>query len=274
MSGKLASLVGYLKSSLDKLRWLILAQVTFGEKVKFSKKLNLHLELNSNWLVDFIIDQKGIFQPEIIQLIHKEAKTMQAELCIDIGAYIGQMGLFAKKHHPQMEVWLIEPQKILADKIRKNARLNKLDVKIFEIAIGEKNEDVYIDTQAWPKDAYGKQNPGALNFTRSKKKTPQKLSIRRLDDWIAQMSTNIPKRILLKIDVENEELQVLKSMDKLFEACDVIHVIIELNFKNRPGKQAEFEAWMHQHQIGIHPVEKHTLQKPYQGDFLLKWQRS
>ena len=169
-----------IKIVLDKLRWRTLGKIIKGEKLRFLPKLQLTLQLNRDWLVDFIIDRKGIFQPEIIEAIDQEMKELQPQLIVDVGAYIRQMGLYVKKHFPETNVWLIEPQTALVKRIKANAVTNKLEVKVLEMALGNSSDELKINDPIYPIDEYGKLNPGTVKFT-SDENSQNTLEINRID---------------------------------------------------------------------------------------------
>ncbi len=264
-----------IKVKLHNWRWQILAKITKGEKVKFLPKLQLSLHLNRDWLVDFIIDRKGIFQPEIIHAIDLEITEIQAQLFMDIGAYNGQMGLYVKKHYPKIAVCLIEPQAVLAERIKQNAKLNKLDVRLFELALGSTEKVIELAEPIYPKDEYGKLNPGAVSFSNSQSaNSKSNIQVVRLDNLLEKHFIKSQlENILLKIDVENAEWEILKGMEGLFNHCKTISIIVELNFSTQPEKQNSFDKWLDQYQISIRPINSNNLQKPYQGDFLLRWKK-
>jgi FkbM family methyltransferase len=263
-----------IKIVLDKLRWLILGKIINGEKLRFLPKLQLTLLLNRDWLVDFIIDRKGIFQPEIIEAIEQEFTEIQPQLFVDIGAYIGQMGLYVKKHFPDTIVWLVEPQTALVKRIKANAVKNKLEVNVFEMALGNSVGELKINDPIYPIDEYGKLNPGAVKFTYNET-SDHTVEVNRIDELIAKHYPNEEiYNLLLKIDVENTEWEVLKGMEGLFKTCKKISIIIELNFTHEIEKQKVFENWISNYQIEIQPIEGNSAQKPYQGDYLLRWEKA
>ena len=264
-----------VKIALDRWRWILLAHLTKGEKIHFSERLGLNLKLNTDWLIDFIIAKKGIFQADVMDTIEKELIRLQPELFIDVGAYIGQMGLYVKKKFPQIEVWLIEPQHALTERIRNNAILNRLDVKVLEIGVGKKGGSASVKARDWPIDEYGKTNPGAVDISYGKDANEALIPIQRLDELLLESNlAHKVEKILIKIDVENSECDALASIEGLFDSCSEIAVIIELNFSQQPDKQVWFDSWVDRNSCSLSSIGLASMNKPYQGDYLLQWKKA
>lgn len=141
---------------------------------------------------------------------------------IDIGANIGYFSLLAARSAPEGKIVAFEPVSYLFEALEKNVALNNIvNIQPAKIAISEKNESRLIYLSA-------EDNTGMSSFCKpenysGKSETVKVLS---LDSWFA--GSGLSKIDIIKIDVEGNELAVLKGMKRVMEICRP-HMLLEVN---------------------------------------------
>jgi FkbM family methyltransferase len=167
-------------------------------------------------------------------IIDRLSKILKPEsTIIDVGANIGfytvALGHDSRKNSKQYSIYAFEPVKANFDRLSRNLEINQLsdiDIKIFNIALGNKEEDIIlkigIPSQLSPtnnavliKDE--EQNDGSL--TCSSKMT-------KLD--IFAHENNLDVCDLIKVDIEGAELDFFLGGENFLNKCRPI-ILSEFN---------------------------------------------
>lgn len=141
---------------------------------------------------------------------------------LDIGANIGYFSLLAAKCCPSSMVVSFEPVIEIFEKLQKNILLNNTpNIITVNMAAGEKDEvrDIYLS-------APDNTGMSSLEKPENYSGVSQKTEVIAIDTWFAR--SNLPKVDLVKIDVEGNELSVLKGMKTVIEKFRPL-IIMEVN---------------------------------------------
>ena len=132
---------------------------------------------------------------------------------IDIGANIGTITLeSAVKVSSKGKVYSIEPNKKIFKFLAENIKLNNLqNVKIFNVALGEKNDSVFFSSKR-------SDDLNSVSITEQ----GEEISLCKLDD----LSINESKINLMKIDVLGYEKFVFGGAKKILKMTECIHLPI------------------------------------------------
>ena len=136
-----------------------------------------------------------------------------SNVIIDSGANTGVYSLIAKSLNPQAQVFALEPERRVLEKLKLNNQLNGYD--IICIARAASNKDgtatIYDTTAEHTYSVTVDKNLNASNVP----VIPTIIETVRLDTMIEQLE--IPKIDLIKIDVETHEAEVLEGLGKYLE---------------------------------------------------------
>lgn len=156
----------------------------------------------------------------------------RSEVILDIGANTGIYSICASLKNNHAVIYSFEPYHINAERLRKNIKINRLqNVKVVEKALGHENSMVSIavpknkkvcDVSSVDKEFTNRFYVGDVEFTE------QVTEQTKLDDFVE--SNKLTKVDLIKIDVENYELNVFNGAKKvLSEFAPVILAEIFVN---------------------------------------------
>lgn len=167
--------------------------------------LNLTLDLRDN--LQRCVYFTGKYEPETFELIKNELK--KGDTFIDIGAHIGLYSLFAANRLRKIgggQSLAFEPTPDSAKIIDKNAKLNNLNVELFQTALGKSNMDqkpMYCDLDWGIHDA-------GIRSLYSEGHIVCYVDIVKFDNWIKQ---NPLKQIdIIKMDTEGAEFDIIEGM--------------------------------------------------------------
>src|ERR1035437_1283211 len=138
---------------------------------------------------------------------------LNSEIIFDVGANTGYYSLIAKSENPKSKVYAFEPIGRIFNKLKYNCELNSFDVKLFQIALSNMDGESII---------YDKPNEDQIlqaSLSRNIKNTDDyssyvevKVNVNKLATIIKQ--NNIQKIDLMKIDVEEHEVEFMEGMGK------------------------------------------------------------
>lgn len=137
---------------------------------------------------------------------------------IDIGAYIGTHSIYFSAFCPQTIVYSFEPQHDIFNKLKKNLRLNNLDnTHCFNVALSNN-----CSTKSLTKRSGNNSNSSA-SIEQSKNNYENNYSVtnRTLDSF------DFNNISLLKIDIENHELNCLEGAIKTIKNNPLPHIFVE-----------------------------------------------
>jgi FkbM family methyltransferase len=141
---------------------------------------------------------------------------------IDIGANTGYFTLLVERLTPQGSVIAFEPVSYLFEALQKNIEVNNaIQIRAVNAAIGERNEErkIYLS---------GSDNTGMSSFQKPGNYSGKDewVKVFSLDSWFQQ--SGLPAVDVVKIDVEGNELAVLKGMKEIIKN-NRPHILIEIN---------------------------------------------
>ena len=120
-----------------------------------------------------------------------------------------------------------EPSPYLFAEIEKNLSKRK-NIRCHNFAFGEADEEAFLTRPG--SDLCGQ-------VVKAKEKNPTSISVRRLDGFC--LDKNISVIDLLKIDVEGNEVSVLKGASGMFERNAIKAILLECDF-NKDDKQHSY----------------------------------
>ena len=176
---------------------------------KVKKKISACFEINT---LSSILSNAGIKKNLII---------------FDVGAHKGQTSSHFCNLFPQSFIHAFEPSPILFAEIEKNLSKRK-NIRFHNFAFGETNEKAFLTRP--DSDLCGQVVKVQENNSTS-------ISVRRLDEFC--LDENIAAIDLLKIDVEGNELSVLKGASGIFEKNAIRAIFLECDF-NKEDKQHSY----------------------------------
>ncbi|MBF0364707.1 MAG: FkbM family methyltransferase [Oligoflexia bacterium] len=124
----------------------------------------------------------------------------------DIGANIGMYSVYFLLHKPSCQLFSFEPEPLVHSLLNKTLKSMKNDIKLFNVAIGNVEEDKKIFKSS--------TNDGGHSFLigldDKNDESYEVVKVVNLDSF--RQKNSIPKPDVVKIDVEGFELEVLKGM--------------------------------------------------------------
>jgi len=167
------------------------------------------------------------FEINSLSSILSDAGIKKNLLIFDVGAHKGQTSSHFCKLFPQSFIHAFEPSPYLFPEIEKNFSKWK-NIKCHNVALGETNEKAFLTRP--DSDLCGQVVKAQENNSTS-------ISVRRLDEFC--LDENIAAIDLLKIDVEGNELSVLKGASGIFEKNAIRAIFLECDF-NKEDKQHSY----------------------------------
>ena len=148
-------------------------------------------------------------------------------MIFDVGAHKGQTSLHFCKLFPQSFIHSFEPSPYLFALIEKNLSKRK-NIRCHNFALGETNEKAFLTKPN--SDLCGQ-------VIKAQEKNSTSISVRRLDEFC--QVEKIDSIDLLKIDVEGNELSVLRGVSGMFERNAIRAILLECDF-NKDDKQHSY----------------------------------
>ena len=145
----------------------------------------------------------------------------------DVGAHKGQTSSHFSKLFPQSFIHAFEPSPILFAEIEKNLSKRK-NIRCHNFAFGETNEKAFLTRP--DSDLCGQ-------VVKTQKNNSTSISVRKIDEFC--LDENISAIDLLKIDVEGNELSVLKGASGMLERNAIRAIFLECDF-NKEDKQHSY----------------------------------
>ncbi len=122
------------------------------------------------------------------------------EVVLDCGAHIGMFSLLARSRFPASRVIAFEPNPLNIRYLKRQIKTNRLDVQLVEAAVSNKAGEVNFD---WNNSHEGHLNHHHLGDGGSKVK------VINLPEMVRDLNAS---SLLLKMDVEGEEMEILPSL--------------------------------------------------------------
>lgn len=212
----------FLNSILNKLRYFIYKTFfKFSEEIIFEGKFNIRYSLNKFSALDHTILNNGILDDYIL----KNSFLQNDEpVIIDVGANVGYISLPLAKIFPNSKIYSYEPDSRVFKKLVKNLELNGDIINIFPYELALQDKDIS-SINFYTRDLL--DGDFKINMGLS---TLSNISLGKVKKSIVSASTidNQVKKLkikhvdFIKIDVEGNELKVLKGAIKTINAFNPI----------------------------------------------------
>jgi FkbM family methyltransferase len=175
-------------------------------------------------LVGCVLAISGVWEPNITAAFKRAIRP--GDVCLDIGAHIGYYTLLgANVVGSRGHVYAFEPSPDAYRRLRANVDLNRLqNVTAFELAVGEQEGRSVLYEPSGTNSGLSTLDPSfAAKFAPP---------VRQLMVDVAPVTAVVPPeeyaRVrVIKIDVEWQELEVLRSLRPVFEAAGSLAVFVE-----------------------------------------------
>lgn len=207
-----------------------------GWVVHHSKKLDLRLLLNLDNLLDFLIWEKDVFEPEIIRAI-ENIPSKKKGIFLDVGSQIGQFSLYVRKNYPGLHVVSFEPYQPAFYQQQVNMLLNNLSYRLYPKAVSDQaGRASFYSPSARYTGIYGKGNPAISGLLNEQLIDAEEQLVEAvcLDDFRAEWE--VYRTVIVKIDVEGAEKMVLAGGEYFLCSAKNIFLLIELQYESLPGK--------------------------------------
>ena len=165
-------------------------------------------------------------QDELLKVLN-DLGLKNNPMIFDVGAHKGQTSSHLCKLFPQSFIHAFEPSPYLFALIEKNLSKRK-NIRCHNFALGQTDEKAFLTRP--DSDLCGQVVKAQENNSTS-------ISVRRLDEFC--LFENISAIDLLKIDVEGNELAVLKGASGMFERNAIRAIFLECDF-NKEDKQHSY----------------------------------
>ena len=149
----------------------------------------------------------------------------KSDLFLDVGAHYGFYSLLAAEANPHMKIISVEPVPENFEILQKNMEENEISSpkgRLIRAAVGNRIGKVELFKSAASDNSGMFKHPNAPSVGKFEVQTTTIDEILREDD---------SKSIFIKIDTEGNELAVLKGMEKTFEKCRDLSLLLEMNPK-------------------------------------------
>ena len=162
------------------------------------------------------------YDKDRLDFLEKYLRKYNFEYFFDIGSYIGFYSLFF--HHKKRipNVFAFEPNNKNFNKLIKNIKLNKSNIKAYNIALSNNKGDGTI----WFNNSNKTGGSSILNRSDNEIKKYEKSKILyenvKLDTLDSIFHNIIGKMIFIKIDVERHEINVLQGSIKFIKNNDIL----------------------------------------------------
>ena len=201
-----------------------------------SRGLNFRL-VTDNWITKYRARSFNNKEPEMLDWLDKNLNDN--DVFFDVGANIGIYSIYAAKRNPKAKIFAFEPEYSNLHMLKQNILKNKLSKNIFSysLALDERTGISYLHIQD--------ETPGAALATvsgNSLKETAlghsvvwrEGISVMKIDTFCA--ATKVQPTIL-KIDVDGNELSILKGGEITFSNSILRTIYIEVDKKNLECKK-------------------------------------
>ena len=167
------------------------------------------------------------FETNHLSSVLYDASMKNNLMVFDVGAHKGQTSSHLCKLFPHSIIHAFEPSPILFAEIEKNLSKRK-NIRCHNFALGETNEKAFLTRPN--SDLCGQ-------VVKSQENNSTSISVRRIDEFC--QVENISVIDLLKIDVEGNELSVLKGASGMIEKNAIRAIFLECDF-NKEDKQHSY----------------------------------
>lgn len=174
----------------------------------------VYLLLNPQLLLQGL---KGIYIPVIVQ--YEWLKDYNISTVIDVGAYVGNVSQALQYLFPAARIYAFDPIEENCKTIKEKDTRGKIIVE--NVAVSDKNgqAEFYINNYRPTSSLLPFENQFQTKFPLAEK---VEVKVINLDTYFKNIK--IGEMALLKIDVQGNELQVLKGAKDLLKRVSIIHI--------------------------------------------------
>jgi len=208
---------------------IVIIKILFLDKIKifsncFQQQLNTYLVINYNKKKYFFKDGNERLYWRYRTQFQEENKLCEwidtfkkDDIFCDVGSNVGMFTIYAAKKN--IMTYSFEPHPANLDKLYYNVFLNNINknVLILPFALSNKSKKetfIFRDlTAGCAKNYLGPNIKNTINF---------KYLSTSMDNIFEQYKIKYPNKI--KIDVDGNELDILKGMSKILKVCDEIYI--------------------------------------------------
>jgi FkbM family methyltransferase len=134
----------------------------------------------------------------------------------DCGGHIGMFSLLARGRYPMAHLIIFEPNQNNMEWIRRQARLNALNIEAVQAAVSvHEGEALFQDRVSYSGHLVDEATSGVPENKDWKSEVlgePRDRYAVRVIDLAAMLSQRRPERLLLKLDIEGEEIRVIPTL--------------------------------------------------------------
>ena len=191
------------------------------------------------WRGNRVKELKGT-QQEKIKSLANLIETEKYDLFLDIGANYGEFAIALA--HYNIPILCFEPNPICVQLLNKTFK-NIDNVKVIDGAAGsiDEHRSFYYSKHYSGGGSFGK---GVIQLAHHSKGEIEEIYTRvyRIDDYIIENYNPLPKKVLIKMDVEGFEDEVFTGCQKILEQCKW-KALIETNFDAVLKAEKDPETW-------------------------------
>lgn len=197
---------------------LISFMILFKRKLKipnFSKNHLIKFNYQGKILKFWIKENDGVFvlMDTFGLKIYDNKICKNNKIIFDCGAHIGTSAIFFSLLNPKAKIYCFEPDKSSFELLKKNLKLNNINSEVYNYAISDKNCFVNFAS-----------NLNCSVASKIEEGGKSKVQSKNLDTLMQELK--IDKLDLLKLDIEGEELNVLK---KLTNSTKIKNLVCEIH---------------------------------------------
>ena len=168
------------------------------------------------------------FETNTLTSVLTDAGIKNNLMIFDVGAHKGQTSSYFCKLFPQSIIHAFDPSPYLFAEAEKNLSKRK-NIRCHNFAFGEANEEAFLTKP--DSDLCGQ-------VVKAQENNSTAISVRRLDGFC--QVENISAIDLLKIDVEGNELSVLKGASGMIERNAIRAIFLECDFNKDDAQHSYF----------------------------------
>src|SRR5262249_41234299 len=131
----------------------------------------------------------------------------------DCGGHIGLFSLLARSRYPLARLTVFEPNAGNVEGIRRQARLNPMNIEVVQAAgSGSQGEADFLEAENSQSGHLGDDTWKQSDWDEQIRGPPRGRYTVRLIDLPAMLLERRPERLLLKLDVEGEEVRIIPAL--------------------------------------------------------------
>ena len=190
-----------------------------GGRARWRNQVGLMMALDPSDYIDAFIIKHGYYESEVFDALVGQLQ-MPSGIVWDVGANLGIHSLSLAKLHPKLRVVCFEPNPFLVEILRWQSDENSLEaVSIMPVALSDREGDSSL--HLYP----GNAGMSSLNDWTGRSSSSIPVQMVRADNLIN--SGHVPMPNLIKLDVEGNELAVLKGLGTKISSPDLRAIVFE-----------------------------------------------